>query len=55
MKDFDRWYKLTEDKLIEEYEAKKSPIDWDEFVLGKYEEFTSEIENDEYEKFKDER
>ena len=55
MKDFDKWYEKAEDKLLEEYEAKKSPIDWDEFVLGKFEEFTSEIENDEYEKFKDEK
>ena len=55
MKDFDRWCELSEDKLAEEYEAKKSPIDWDEFVINKYEEFISEIENYEYEKFKDEK
>ena len=52
---FEKWYEKAEDKLLEEYEAKKSPIDWDEFVINKYEEFTSEIENDEYEKFKDEK
>ena len=52
---FDKWYEKAEDKLLKEYEAKKSPIDWDEFVLGKYEEFTSEIEDYEYEKFKDEK
>ena len=52
---FDKWYEKAEDKLFEEYEAKKSPIDWDEFVINKYEEFISEIENDEYEKFKDEK
>ena len=55
MKDFDKWYEKVEDKLLKEYEAKKSPIDWDEFVLGKFEEFTSEIEDYEYEKFKVER
>lgn len=55
MKDFDRWYELVEDKLVEEYEETKSPIDWDEFVVDKYEEFTSEIEDYEYEKFKDEK
>lgn len=55
MKDFDRWYEKAEDKLVEEYEAKNSLIDWDEFVLGKFEEFTSEIEDYEYEKFKDEK
>ena len=52
---FEKWYEKAEDKLIEEYEAQKSLGYWNEFVLGKYEEFTSEIENDEYEKFKDER
>lgn len=52
---FDKWYEKAEDKLLEEYEAKKSPINWDEFVLGKFEEFTSEIEDYEYEKFKDEK
>ena len=52
MKDFDRWYELSEDKLVKEYEAKKSPIDWDEFVLGKYEEFTSEFEDMTYESYK---
>ena len=55
MKDFDRWYELAEDKLVEEYEETKNPIDWNEFVLDKYEEFTSEIEDYEYEKFKDEK
>lgn len=55
MVSFDKWYEKAEDKLFEEYEAKKSPIDWDEFVINKYEEFISEIENYEYEKFKDEK
>ena len=55
MVSFDKWYEKAEDKLLEEYEAKKSPIDWDEFVLDKFEEFTSEIEDYEYEKFKDNR
>ena len=55
MREFEKWYEIAEDKLVEEYESKKSPINWDEFVLGKFEEFTSEIENYEYEKFKDEK
>ena len=49
---FDRWYELAEDKLLEEYEAKKNPGDWDEFVLGKFEEFTSEFEDMTYESYK---
>ena len=55
MREFEKWYEIAEDKLVEEYESKKSPIYWDEFVLNKYDEFTSEIENYEYEKFKDEK
>lgn len=53
MKDFDRWYELVEDKLVEEYEAIKSPIDWNEFVLNKYEEFTSEMDCRAYDDWKD--
>ena len=49
---FDIWYEKTEDKLVEEYEETKSPTDWNEFVLNKYEEFTSEIESYEYESYK---
>ena len=52
---FDKWYEKAEDKLLEEYEAKKSPIDWDEFVLGKFEEFTSEMECRAYDDWKDNR
>ena len=55
MINFEKWYEKAEDKLVKEYEETKSPTDWNEFVLNKYEEFTSEIENDEYEKFKDEK
>lgn len=55
MKDFEKWYEISEDKLVKEYEAKKSPLDRNEFILDKYEEFTSEMEDYEYEKFKDER
>lgn len=55
MKDFDKWYGLAEDKLVEEYEATKSPIDWNEFVLNKYEEFTSEMECRAYDDWKDNR
>ena len=52
---FDKWYEKAEDKLLEEFYYADEENDWDEFVLGKFEEFTSEIENDEYEKFKDEK
>ena len=52
---FEKWYEKAEDKLIKKYEETKKTIDWDEFVLGKFEEFTSEIEDYEYEKFKDEK
>ena len=49
---FEKWYEKAEDKLVEEYEETKSPTDWNEFVLNKYEEFTSEIEDYEYESYK---
>ena len=52
MKGFDKWYEKAEDKLVKEYEATKSPTDLNEFVLNKYEEFTSEIEDYEYESYK---
>ena len=52
---FEKWYEKAEDKLLEEYEAKKSPVDWDEFVLGKFEEFTSEMECRAYDDWKDNR
>lgn len=55
MKQFDRWYELAEDKLVEEYEATKKLIDWDEFVLSKYEEFISELEGRAYNEWKDNR
>ena len=55
MVSFDKWYEKAEDKLVEEYESKKSPIDWDEFVINKYEEFTSEIEDYKYEDWKNNR
>ena len=49
---FDKWYEKAEDKLLKEYESKKSPIDWNVFVLNKYEEFTSEMESYQYESYK---
>lgn len=55
MRGFEKWYEIAEDKLVEEYESKKSPIDWDEFVLNKYEEFTSERESRAYDDWKDNR
>ena len=55
MRDFDKWYEIAEDKLVEEYEATKSPTDWNEFVINKYEEFTSEIEDRAYDEWKDNR
>ena len=48
----EKWYEKAEDKLVKEYEETKSPTDWNEFVLNKYEEFTSEIEDYEYESYK---
>ena len=55
MVSFDKWYEKAEDKLLEEFYYADEESNWDEFVINKYEWFTSEIENDEYEKFKDER
>ena len=52
MINFEKWYEKAEDKLVKEYEETKSPTDWNEFVLNKYEEFTSEIEDYEYESYK---
>ena len=52
---FEKWYEKAEDKLVKEYEATKSPTYWNEFVINKYEEFTSEIEDRAYDEWKDNR
>ena len=52
---FDKWYEKAEDKLLEEFYYADEENNWDEFVINKFEEFTSEIEDYEYEKFKDEK
>ena len=49
---FEKWYEKAEDKLVKEYEETKKTIDWDEFVINKYEEFTSEFEDMTYESYK---
>ena len=41
---FEKWYEKAEDKLLEEFYYADEENDWDEFVLGKFEEFTSEME-----------
>ena len=55
MINFEKWYEKAEDKLVKEYEETKKTIDWDEFVINKYEEFTSEIECRAYDDWKDNR
>lgn len=52
---FDKWYEKTEDKLLEEFYYADEENDWDEFVINKYEEFTSEMECRAYDDWKDNR
>ena len=52
---FDKWYEKAEDKLLEEFYYADEENDWDEFVINKYEEFTSEMECRAYDEWKDNR
>lgn len=52
---FDKWYEKAENKLLEEFYHADEENDWDEFVINKYEEFTSEIEDRAYDEWKDNR
>ena len=50
---FEKWYEKAEDKLLEEFYYADEENNWDEFVINKYEEFTSEIEDRAYDDWKD--
>ena len=52
---FDKWYEKAEDKLLEEFYCADEENNWDEFVINKYEEFTSEMEDRAYDDWKDNR
>ena len=52
---FDKWYEKAEDKLLEEFYYADEENDWDDFVINKYEEFTSEMECRAYDDWKDNR
>ena len=52
---FEKWYEKAEDKLLEEFYYADEENDWDDFVINKYEEFTSEMECRAYDDWKDNR